>query len=92
MVVTKRVIVPRTPAIGEHNSGNKDVRGMSGWGGTFRGTKDSTFFPGLSRSSSFKRNVRGLPTTFGYYGRKRAELAHDLEGKPETTRVDLQTQ
>jgi hypothetical protein len=40
---------------------------MSGWGGTGRGTKDSTFFPGLSRGSSLEGNVCGLPTTFRHF-------------------------
>lgn len=68
MVVTKRVIVPRTPAVGGWNNkwGDKGRGGTSGWGGTRRGTKDSTFFQGLSHSSSLKCNVRGLPTAFGY--------------------------
>jgi hypothetical protein len=71
MVVTKRVIVPRTPAIGRGATAGTRMRGiMSGWGGTRRGTKDSTFFQGLSQSSSLECNVRGLPTAFGYLVKK----------------------
>lgn len=53
---------------------------MSGWGATGKGTKDSTFFPGLSRSGSFERNVCRLPTPFRHFGlrKKKTELSQRM--------------
>lgn len=62
-VVTKRVIVPRTPAEVGKCSGTR-WECTSGWGRTGRWAKDSTFFRGLSQGSGLKPNVRSLPTTF----------------------------
>jgi len=43
---------------------------MSGWGGTGRGTRDSTFFPGLSRGSGLERNVCRLPPALRHFKKK----------------------
>jgi hypothetical protein len=79
MVVTKRVIVPRTPAIGKGNDGgDKDARGYVRMGWDMRGAKDSTFFQGLSQSSSLECNVRGLPTSFGYLSETKKKIELEL--------------
>ena len=72
---------------------------MSGWGGTRRGAKDSTFFQGLSQSSGLECNVRGLPTAFGYLSepkkieaglcqRVTKDNAEAAQGKGEKTLTD----